>query len=75
MPRGKGKTATDRQKVTFSEATLRFLDVLCTKGTHGAGVNDVIRSLVEEGIRRAIADNILSADDGQPKPPPVASIL
>jgi hypothetical protein len=62
----KGKKETDIQKVTFSVTTLRFLDALSGKGTHGSSVNDVIRSLVEEGIRRAIADRILGVDEGKP---------
>lgn len=73
MAVAKGKGDTDRQKVTFALPTLRFIDVLATKGTHGDTVNDVIRSLVEEGIRKAIADHILSPNDGQVTPPPAAS--
>lgn len=73
MAKAKGQAKTDIQKVTFSNATLRFLDVLSTRGTHGAKVNDVIRTLVEEGIRRAIADNILKVEDGEIAPPPVAN--
>lgn len=60
-----GKADTDVQKVTFSKSTLRFLETLSARGTHGAKMNDVIRTLVEEGIRRAIADRILSVEDGQ----------
>jgi hypothetical protein len=66
MATAKGKTATEVQKVTFSSNTLKFLDALCSRGTHGAKVNDVIRTLVEEGIRKAIADRILSVEDGRP---------
>ena len=65
MAQAKGKKATEIQKVTFSCTTIRFVETLTNHGTHGSSVNDVIRSLVEEGVRRAIADGILKVEDGQ----------
>lgn len=67
MGQAKGKAATTVQKVTFSSTTLRFLEALSGRGTHGSSVNDVIRTLVEAGIRQAIADTIIAVSDGQPK--------
>jgi hypothetical protein len=40
------------------------MKALAKKGTHGSSVPAVGRSLIEEGIRRAILDKFISAEDG-----------
>jgi hypothetical protein len=48
-----------RKNVTFSEATLRYLDDIAKTGTHGADATAVIRSLVEQGIRDSIDKKLI----------------
>jgi hypothetical protein len=43
--------------------TLDFLRVLGTKGTHGKDDKAAARTLIEQGIRQAIKDGFLTADD------------
>ena len=50
---------TDRRPVTLAVATWEFLDHLSKLGTHGTSVPDVAKTLIEEGIRRAIKDGFL----------------
>lgn len=48
-----------RKNVTFSEATLRYLDDIVKTGTHGPDATAVIRSLVEQGVRDAIDKKLI----------------
>jgi hypothetical protein len=50
---------TDRRPVTLAVTTWEFLDQLSKLGTHGTSVPDVAKTLIEEGIRRAIKDGFL----------------
>ncbi len=50
---------TDRRPVTLAVATWSYLDQLSKLGTHGTSVPDVAKTLIEEGIRRAIKDGFL----------------
>lgn len=50
---------TDRRPITLANATWDYLDDLSKQGTHGTSVPDVAKSLIEEGIRRAIKDGFL----------------
>jgi hypothetical protein len=43
--------------------THAFLEVLARKGTHGTNANDVAKSLIEQGIRDAIKEGFLTAED------------
>jgi len=54
---------TDRLQVVLSLKTLAFLDVLSMKGTHGTSIPDAARTLIEQGIRRAIRDGFLTPED------------
>ena len=54
-----GKTPTIRKNVTFSQATIDYLEDLAKHGTHGSDVPDVIRTLVEEGVRNAIKEQFI----------------
>jgi len=56
---------TQRLQVSLSLKTHAFLAVLAEKGTHGTSVPDVARTLIEQGIRRAIREEFLDADDRQ----------
>jgi hypothetical protein len=56
-----GKSQTVRKNVTFSAVTVEYLEELASKGTHGSDVVAVIRTMVEEGVRRAIRDGFITA--------------
>jgi hypothetical protein len=43
--------------------THAFLEVLARKGTHGTNATDVAKSLIEQGIRDAIKEGFLTAED------------
>lgn len=59
MPQAQGKAQTVRKNVTFSAATMDYLDDLAAKGTHGSDALAVIRTLVEEGVRAAIREGFI----------------
>lgn len=54
---------TERRACTLSVATLGYLEKLAKRGTHGSSVPKVMTSLIEEGIRQAIRERFISADD------------
>jgi hypothetical protein len=45
---------TDRKKCTLLLTTIRYLDALSKRGTHGRGIPGVMTTLIEEGVRQAI---------------------
>ena len=62
-----GKVPTRRKTVTLTETSIRYLETLAAKGTHGSDVVGVARTLIEEGIRQAIKDRFIDMiDDKQP---------
>ncbi len=58
-----GKTSITRKHVTFSTATIRYIEDLVKTGTHGSDVTAVIRSLVEQGVRDAIDKQLIRVRD------------
>ncbi|HEV7659935.1 MAG TPA: hypothetical protein VGO55_08830 [Allosphingosinicella sp.] len=54
-----GKAETVRKNVTLSAATIRYLEELAAKGTHGSDVVAVIRTMVEAGVREAIREGFI----------------
>src|SRR4029079_2389375 len=54
------KAETDRIPVTLALSTITYLEKLVRQGTHGTSVPGVARTLIEEGIRLAIKDGLLS---------------
>jgi hypothetical protein len=54
---------TDRLQVYLSLKTHAFLAVLVEKGTHGTSIPDVAKTLIEQGIRQAIREGFLDAED------------
>jgi hypothetical protein len=44
-------------------STIAYLEKLVRQGTHGTSVPGVARTLIEEGIRSAIKDGLLSIRD------------
>lgn len=54
---------TERLQVMLGLKTHGFLAVLAEKGTHGTSLTDVAKALIEDGIRRAIKEEWLSAED------------
>jgi len=59
-----GKAKTTRKTVTLSVATVTYLENLAAKGTHGSDVPDVIRTMVEEGVRNAIREHFIDRNQG-----------
>src|ERR1700753_563614 len=57
------KAETDRVPVTVALSTIAYLEKLVRQGTHGTSVPGVARTLIEEGIRLAIKDGLLSIRD------------
>ena len=57
------KAETDRIPVTLALATIGYLEKLVKQGPHGTSVPGVCRTLIEEGIRLAIKDGLLSIRD------------
>ena len=57
------KAETDRIPVTLALATIAYLEKLVRQGTHGTSVPGVARTLIEEGVRNAIKDGLLSIRD------------
>lgn len=56
---------TKRFQTTLSLRTHAYLTALAKKGTHGSSEPAVGRSLIEEGVRQAIKDNFITAEDGE----------
>lgn len=56
---------TDRFQTTLSIRTMSYLRALAKKGTHGSSVPAVGRSLIESGVRQAIKDGFIVAEDGE----------
>jgi hypothetical protein len=59
----KSESNTERKQCTLSLATIRYLEKLAKKGTHGTSVPKVMTSLIEEGIRQAIKDRFIKHED------------
>jgi len=51
---------TERRYVTLSSRSIEYLERLAESGTHGTSVPDVMKTLIEEGIRLAIREGFLS---------------
>jgi hypothetical protein len=54
-----GKVETVRKNVTLSAITVQYLEQLAAAGTHGSDVVTVIRTMVEEGVRKAVREGFL----------------
>jgi len=54
---------TERLQVMLGLRTHGFLTMLAEKGTHGTSPTDVAKSLIEDGIRRAIKEEWLDKED------------
>jgi hypothetical protein len=50
------KQPTKRMDCTVALTTVRYLDLLSKTGMHGTGISDVMKGLIEAGIRQAITD-------------------
>lgn len=55
----KEKKSTDRFQTMLDVETIRYLEDLAGKGTHGSSVPAVGRKLIEEGIRTAIKEGFI----------------
>ena len=47
---------TKQVKCTLSVVTIRYLGMLSRTGVHGKDIPDVMKGLIEAGIRQAITD-------------------
>jgi hypothetical protein len=54
-----GKAPTRRKTITLAVETIRYLEELATKGTHGSDIAGVARTLIEQGVRDAIRDHFI----------------
>jgi hypothetical protein len=59
----KTKTETQRIQPVLALKTHAFLSILANKGTHGTSSVDVAKTLIEDGIRRAIREGHLTPED------------
>ncbi len=62
------KAETDRVPITLALSTIAYLEKLVRQGTHGTSVPGVAKTLIEEGIRLAIKDGLLSIRDNGKTP-------
>lgn len=53
------KPGTERKTCTLSVMTIRYLEALVRKGTHGTSVPGVMTTLIEEGIRQTIRERFI----------------
>ncbi|TPL38885.1 hypothetical protein [Mesorhizobium sp. B2-4-6] len=58
------KASSERFQAMLSARTVAYLKALARKGTHGSSVPAVGRSLIEQGIRQAIVEKFIAAEDG-----------
>jgi hypothetical protein len=58
----KDRSETERFQTVLAVETIRFLEQLAVKGTHGSSVPAVGRALIEEGIRNAIREGFIKLD-------------
>lgn len=58
---------TDRKNCTLAVATIRHLERLSKKGTHGTSVSKVMTMLIEEGVRRAIESGYIKLEEDDEK--------
>jgi hypothetical protein len=59
----KAEPETERRTCTLSTRTVRYLEKLSKKGTHGRDVPKVMTSLIEEGVRQAIREGFIKAEE------------
>ena len=59
-PMPKERSDTQRFQTMLSVETIKYLEMLAVKGTHGSSVPAVGRTLIEEGIRSAIKQGFIS---------------
>jgi hypothetical protein len=55
----KEKPETERFQTMLSTETLKYLEALASRGTHGSSVPAVGRALIEEGVRNAIKEGFI----------------
>ncbi len=56
---------SERFQAMLSVRTMNYLKALAKKGTHGSSVPAVGRALIESGVRQAIIDKFIAAEDGE----------
>ena len=55
----------ERRYCTLSPITVRRLQLLAKRGTHGTSVPKVMTTMIEQGIRDAIEKDYLKIEDGE----------
>jgi hypothetical protein len=56
---------TERFQAMLSARTMSYLRALAKKGTHGSSIPAVGRSLIENGVRQAIIEKFIDAEEGE----------
>jgi hypothetical protein len=56
---------TQRLQVMLALKTHAYLEILGEKGVWGVGAGDAAKTLIEQGIRQAIRQGLLTKDDVQ----------
>jgi len=59
----KEKAQTERFQTMLDVATIKYLEALAGKGTHGSSVPAVGRKLIEEGVKIAIKEGFIKLRD------------
>jgi len=59
----KPEPGNERKPCTLSVETIRYLEALAKKGTHGRDVPKVMTTLIEQGIRQAIHEGYIKLFD------------
>ena len=68
-PTQQANGGTQQARCTLSGATIRYLEALTGTGTHGANVPQVMTTLIEQGVRRAMREGFLPKPGHAGDPP------
>ncbi len=69
----KSDPGTERKPCTLALETIRYLEALSKKGTHGRGVSKVMTTLIEQGVRQAIREGFIKQFEDDQTPPTAQS--
>jgi len=61
------KADTVRKTITLTRISVKYLETLAKKGTHGSDWSGIATNFVENGIREAIKDGFMEMGEGQKK--------
>ena len=61
------KADTVRKTITLTRISVKYLETLAKKGTHGSDWSGIATNFVEKGLREAIKDGFMEMGEGQKK--------